>query len=126
MLGCAVLSTATLFVLWMLVARVAGAAESITIERDEHTGIRVGGWLAGTGIVAGACVAGDWISLAATLRDFVKYFWPLVFLAIAFALYERAVRHRDPAMQPTKTHSVISASSMIVAGGVYAAWIGRH
>jgi hypothetical protein len=82
-LFCSVLATLYLLVLWFLIAWVSGLADSITIECDLGAGIRAGGWFAGTGVVIGACVAGDWISVAATLRDFVRYAWPLAIFAWA-------------------------------------------
>jgi hypothetical protein len=75
-LFCAVLATFYLLVLWFLIAWPSGLADTVTIERDLGAGIRVGGWFAGTGAVIGACVAGDWISIAATLKDVVRYAWP--------------------------------------------------
>jgi hypothetical protein len=82
-LFCSVLATFYLLVLWFLIAWASGLADSITIECDLGAGIRAGGWFAGTGVVIGACVAGDWISAAATLRDFVRYAWPLAIFAWA-------------------------------------------
>jgi hypothetical protein len=82
-LFCSVLTTFYLLVLCFLIARASGPADSITIECDLGAGIRAGRWFAGTGVVIGACVAGDWISVAATLRDFVRYAWPLAIFAWA-------------------------------------------
>jgi hypothetical protein len=82
-LFCSVLATFYLLVLWFLTARASGLADSITIACDLGAGIRAGAWFAGTGVVIGACVAGDWISVAATLRDFVRYAWPLAIFARA-------------------------------------------
>ena len=125
-LFCAALATTSLFLLWFLVARSSNAADRITIERDSATGIRVGGWLAGTGMVLGACVAGDWISLAATLKDFAKYSWPVVGFAFVFAKLERAASRGERAERPNKAFSWGAASLMVLTAGVYANWIGRR
>jgi hypothetical protein len=125
-LFCSVLATFYLLVLWFLIAWVSGLADGITIERDLGAGIRAGGWFAGTGVVIGACVAGDWISVAATLRDFVRYAWPLAIFAWAFGLFERSVCRRETGLRPSVAISVGAASAMIVAGAVCARWIGRH
>src|SRR6202008_3721435 len=95
-LFCTAIATMSLFLLWFLVARASNAADRITIERDSATGIRVGGWLAGTGMLLGACVAGYWVSLAGTLKDFAKYSWPVVGFAFVFAKLERAVSRPGP------------------------------
>jgi hypothetical protein len=125
-LFCAALATAILCALWFLVAAVSGAVETITIERDDGSGIRCGGWLAGTGITAGACVAGDWISLSATVRDFAKYFWPLVIVAGIFAIIERSLCRRPFVERLGRSASVGIASLLVILGGWYANWIGRH
>src|SRR5437762_3355376 len=96
----------------------------ITIERDLSTGIRVGGWLAGNGLVLGTCVAGDWISLAAALKDFVRCSWPLAIFACLYAFFERGLRQRLPVRQSSLAISIFSSLVMVAAGGLYAKWIG--
>jgi magnesium-transporting ATPase (P-type) len=64
-LFCSGLATFYLLVLWFLIAWASGLADSSTIKCDLGVGIRARGWFAGTGVVIGACVAGDWISVAA-------------------------------------------------------------
>jgi hypothetical protein len=125
-LFCAVLATGYLLALWFVVAKVSGLADAITIERALGPGIRTGGWFAGTGVVIGACVAGDWISVAATLRDFVRYAWPLAIFAYAFGLFERSVSRRLPVSGPSAAKSIGAATAMILAGAICARWIGRH
>ena len=125
-LFCAALATISLFLLWFLVAQVSKAADRITIERDSATGIRVGGWLAGTGVVLGACVAGDWISLAATLKDFAKYAWPVAGFAFVFAKLERVASEAEHAKHPNMAFSWGAASLMVLASGFYANWVGRR
>jgi len=125
-LFCTALATASLFLLWFLVAWSSDAADRITIDRDAAVGIRVGGWLAGTGIVIGACVAGDWISLAATLKDFAKYSWPAIGFAFVFAQLERSAWRRQPAERQREALSLGEASLMVLVAGFYANWIGRH
>jgi len=112
--------------LWTVFAVVSGAADTITIERDQSAGIRVGGWLAGNGLVLGAGVAGDWISLSATLKDLVRCCWPLAIFACLYAFFERALRQRLLLRQSSRTISMFSALLMVVAGGLYAKWIGIH
>jgi hypothetical protein len=125
-LFCAALATAYLAALWFVVARVSGLAETIAIERHLGAGIRAGGWFAGTGAVIGACVAGDWISVTAMLRDFLRYAWPLAIFAGAFGLFERSVSRRVPDLSPGTAISIGAASAMVTAGAICARWIGRH
>jgi hypothetical protein len=125
-LFCASLATGTLLALWTAFAVVSEAADTITIERDLSTGIRVGGWLAGNGLVLGACVAGDWISLSATLKDFVRCSWPLAIFACLYAFFERGLRQRVLVRQSGLATSIFSSLVMVAAGGLYAKWIGIH
>jgi hypothetical protein len=114
-LFCGALATTCLFLLWVLVAQVSGVADVIAIDRDLGTGIRAGGLLAGMGIVLGACVAGDWVSIAVTLKDFARFSWPVTIAVYLFAVTERAVRRRAPAATPSRTVSILVALAMAVA-----------
>ena len=83
----AALSTATLFVLWLVLDSCTGLADSVTIERDPASGLRLGGFFIGVGLILGRAVAGNWISADATLVDFAKMGWPaLVVLAVAIGV----------------------------------------
>lgn len=93
-LFCALVSTLALFLLWLLFDRIAGASETVTIDRDDCAGIRVAGWLVAVGIVCGAAVAGDWRSALATLLDFVGYVLPALVFTLVAAFLERMMRAR--------------------------------
>jgi uncharacterized membrane protein YjfL (UPF0719 family) len=107
---CALLSTVSLFLLWFLVDRVASVADTITIDRDLGTGIRLSGWFVATGIVLGDAVTGDWKSMSATARDFALCAWPAAAFALLMAFLERRLRTReaDPWNSPRR--------SMVLAG----------
>lgn len=75
------LSTGALFGLWAVVEWFTGISESVTVERSGGAGLRLGGFLAGTGMILGRAVAGDWVSAAATVRDFAVVAWPVLPLA---------------------------------------------
>ena len=66
----AALSSVLFFALWFAVDVLTSMSESITVERDEAAGIRMGGFLLGIGLLSGWSVAGDWASASVTLRDF--------------------------------------------------------
>ena len=91
-LFCATLSTISLFLLWVVFDRLAWIADTVTIERNTFTGIRVAGWLVATGIVLGAGVAGDWHSASRTLIEFGAYAWPAAALMAAVAFLELRLR----------------------------------
>jgi len=93
-LFCAVLSTGTLFLLWFIIESACAGRlhDSITVERDIATGVRLGAYLLSLGIILGAAVAGDWVSLSATITGFVGYSWPSIYLIVPAAIFERPKR----------------------------------
>ncbi len=85
----AALSTGAFFLLWAMVEWLTGISESVTIERTGGAGLRLGGFLAGAGMILGRAVAGDWVSAEATVQDFMAVAWPVLPFAIAAVLVER-------------------------------------
>ena len=109
---CAVLSSASLLLFWLVLDRVAAVSDTVTIDRDLPTGIRVGGWFAASGIVLGAGVAGDWHSFSSTLFDFATYAFPAFVLAGFVAIFERFARN-----QPKNTLAASTLFSATVSLG---------
>lgn len=93
----AALSTLAFFLLWALLHRFTGVADAVTIDRDAASGIRLAGWFIGSGLILGRAVAGDWVSMEATVVDFVRTGWPVLLLWAAAVLTERT-------FQPTREH----------------------
>lgn len=87
-LFCAMLSTISLVLLWVVFDRIAGIADTVTIERNRCAGIRAAGWLVSTGIVLGGGTAGDWHSVSRTLIEFGVYAWPAAAFTAAAAFLE--------------------------------------
>lgn len=85
---CLLLSTLHWLVSWWLLDAITQITDVITIDRDRAAGIRLGGFLLATGLIAGRAVAGDWTSVSATLYDFLCYGWPalVVLLVVAVAV----------------------------------------
>ena len=123
---CAVVSMGTLLLLWSLLAGLADAAEAITVERDSGAGMRAGGFLAGSGAVCGAAVAGDWVSLGATLRDFARFIWPLLAVAILVTLCERTLNRRALARRLSTEMSTSLAAGLAMLGFAYAVWVAKQ
>ena len=77
---------------WILLARliddIGGRVfERITVGRDRGCGIRMGGYLLGSGIVLARASAGDWTSFSATVVEFAAG-WPVLILAAACLVVE--------------------------------------
>ena len=84
------LATTAFLLVWVAVARGAGLADTITIERDPAAGTRAAGLFVGAGLVLGRSVAGDWSSVEATTLEFFKLGWPVVLIgAVAMFLESR-------------------------------------
>ncbi|HTW93689.1 MAG TPA: hypothetical protein VMD30_02775 [Tepidisphaeraceae bacterium] len=89
---CGFLSTGGLFVSWAVVQSITGAADTITIDRDAATGLRLAGVLLAVGIILGRAVAGDWVSAPATVNDFFRYAWPVLPLLACESVLGRVLR----------------------------------
>jgi len=119
---CAALSIGSLLFSWVLIAHLAGAADRITIERDLSVGMLTGGWLAGIGMAFAAGVAGDWISLSATLRDFARYAFPVFGANLLFSLILARVKRGRPSRGRLLLYGT-AALLLAVTGGVYARFV---
>lgn len=91
---CGVLATATLFLLWFLLNAFSGIVDLVCIDRDIGSGIRSTGFLSGGGAILGASIAGDWVSLEQTMRDFVRFCWPILVLLLLAIFVERVSANR--------------------------------
>lgn len=81
---CAMLSTVTLLMGWWVAQCATHIADSIAIDQDCAAGIRLGAYLTCGGVVLGRSVAGDWVSVEATLADFADISWPFWLLTVLF------------------------------------------
>lgn len=122
---CVALSGGTWLLLWSLYERYASASEAITIERDEAAGVRLGGYLVASGLVLGRGVAGDWVSVGATVADFAGVAWPAVLLTAAAAIADRSLApSRDEPQKPVVSAGVVPAAMYIAAAAVYVYLLG--
>ncbi len=117
----ALLATATLFVLWAAFEHWTSISDSITVDRDEASGTRLAGFLIGTSLILARAAAGDWVSAAATVRDFLVVSWPAVPLLLVAGVVETRLRPTParPA-QPVMSHGVVPALMYVVFGAVVA------
>lgn len=117
---CAALATVGWFVTWLVVELGGGASELITVERDVASGLRVGGFLIGVGLVCGRAAAGNWVSADAALSDFVGIAWPVAPAALAEVALCRLL---PPVPQPSAAHvlavGVIPALLYVLVAGAY-------
>jgi hypothetical protein len=91
---CAVIASVTLWGIWVAAALSTRAVDHITIDRDPAVGLRLAGFLIGCGLILGLAVAGDWISLDATIGDFVRKAWPVLIILPLYIFCERFAKPR--------------------------------
>jgi hypothetical protein len=89
---CAVLGTASLAILWLLLEIGGKICRSITEDRDLASGIRACGFLVAAGLLLGRALAGDWNSVSATVHDFIHDGWPALPLCAGAMVIERFAR----------------------------------
>ena len=92
---CAMLSTGALFVLWMILDFSTGWIGNITIDRDVASGVRAGSFFISGGLIAGRVVAGDWVSVDATLVDFWAGIWGLLPLGVVAGFNQFLLRPNE-------------------------------
>ena len=86
------LSVGSLIGLWLLYAGLTGNAAAIVVDRDVASGIRLAGLLIAGGLILGRAVAGDWVSTAATIADFVQSAWITLPLLGVASVIERQMQ----------------------------------
>jgi hypothetical protein len=94
-----VLASAAFFSLWLIAEYAASRwSEAITVDRDAASGVRLGGFLAASGLVFGSATAGNWVSLGDIASDFVVRSWPIVPVAALALAVERLWRESHSAL----------------------------
>jgi uncharacterized membrane protein YjfL (UPF0719 family) len=110
-LGPAILAIATMLLLWFVHEILSHPAESIVVDRDVPSAVRLAGMLVAIGLVLARAVAGDWKSIDATLAGFRRIAWPAIVLMIFAMIMQRHGR------------SSLRNSLVTAVGGVGAALI---
>jgi len=110
----ALLSTAGLAVLWLVLDIGGAATEVISVERDLASGVRVGLFLVAAGIVLGRAVAGNWVTAQQTMIDFGRVAWPLPIGAACELALLRVLR-------PTPQHVAGPVAAGVLPGMLYVA-----
>lgn len=115
----ALLATVTFFVLWAAFEHWTSVSDSITVDRDEASGIRLAGFLLGTSLILARAAAGDWVSAGATIRDFLIVLWPAALLLFVAGVVESRVQP-TPARpsQPVTSHGLVPALLYVAFGAI--------
>lgn len=121
----AALSLTLFFGLWLAVERLTSFSEEITVERNTGAGIRLGGLLVGLGILCGWSVAGNWVSVLATIQDLAVFSWAAIVLGLAGVVVEQVFSKPEvrggaaviPSIAVTATY-VVAAVAWVVHRGI--------
>ncbi|MGL6198149.1 MAG: DUF350 domain-containing protein [Lachnospiraceae bacterium] len=77
---------------WLLLGYIINLVtvvfERITVDRNVSAGIRMSGYLIGSGIILGRASAGDWTSFGRTIVEFMDG-WPVLILCAIYIVVER-------------------------------------
>jgi hypothetical protein len=123
---CATISSGSLFILWKIIDASTDTADSITIDRDEASALRLAGFLIAAGLILGRAVAGDWVSLAATYFDFSKLAWPGILIAAAAIVMQKLVAPTREHPRPSPlVYGALPAAILVLVSWIYVARIGK-
>lgn len=117
----ALLGGAVWFASWLALEGATKVSHSITEDRDLATGIRLGAFLAAEGLILGRALSGDWHSVQATTRDFLRDGWPAIALLVLAAIFERALR--PSAAHPFPAWPSRGAPAAVLYLAAAAAWV---
>ena len=88
----AALATVTLAAAWLILDRLTGVNDVVTIDRDRAAGVRLGAFLIACGLLLGRGAAGNWVSVDATVADFARFLPAVAFLMLIAVLVENFAR----------------------------------
>ena len=125
-LFCTALSTAPIFLVWILLNAVTEIAETISVGREIGAGIRAAGFLGGVGAILGSAVAGDWISLERTICDFARFAWPVAILLVLTIAAEKSFASRFKSARSEMRFSIAYCGLSFLLCAIYAARVWNH
>ena len=118
-------STGTLLLFWLILAILGGSARSVTEERDVASGLRLGAFLVGQGIILGRAVSGDWHSMEGTVQDFVRDGWAGAVILVLAVFTERALRSSHAVARPSLlSYGLVPAIAYLIGAILWAGGLG--
>jgi len=124
-IACAVLATGSYLAAWIGFDRLTGVNDAVTIDRDPASGVRLGGYLAASGLIFGRGVAGDWSWMYETIADLIQVAWVVLPLVAAAVLVERWARPTiERPRPPIVAAGVLPALAYVGAAIVYVLSLG--
>jgi len=118
------LATGCFLLAWVVLARMTGWADRITIDRDGAAGVRAAGFFIGAGLILGRAVAGDWQSASVTLLDFCRLSWPIFLLAATALVVEKMLPPAGPPLRVGAVRGWLPGTAYVVLAGALVALMG--
>ena len=121
----ALLAVAGLFLMWVVLEAVGGAAEAVTVDRDPAAGVRLAAFLVCGGAVLGRAAAGDWEGWEGMFADFAAAGWPAAGLVAIGATANRLFRPTPARPRPAvRPFGVLPALVMVAAAVAFLVSLG--
>jgi hypothetical protein len=124
-LGPLVLAVITIVILWAVFSLASGGMRSVTLDRDEPSGIRLSALFVAWGIILGRAVAGDWESTEGMRSDFVNQGRPVVLLLAVGIVVERLLRPNIRRPSAPRWAGWLPAIGYVAAAVAWTTWLGR-
>jgi hypothetical protein len=121
-LGPMFLAVGGLMTFWGAFSMITRSVAAVTVERDQPSGLRTAALVVALGLILGRSVAGDWVSVGSTLRDFwqqgLKPAATLIAVAAVIEFLERPSTRR-----PVTSFARSGVAVAILYLGFAAAWL---
>ena len=116
------LAVGGLLTLWSGFSVLTGSVAAVAIERDVSSGLRTAALLVTLGLIFGRSVAGDWVSVESTLRDYLRLgVAPAAMLVGVAAIIEFQLR--PTVRRPVTSIARSGLSAAVLDLGFAAAWL---
>jgi uncharacterized membrane protein YjfL (UPF0719 family) len=122
--GPAVLATIVWVAAWGVFQLLTGASDTIAIDRDVASAIRLAGLFVALGLILGRAVAGDYESEERTLHDLVAQGWPVLPLTLAAAVVQIRARPRPGRPQAPGSRALLAAAIYLAISAIWILLLG--
>jgi hypothetical protein len=104
-----------LILLLLLLQLFTAVSDSITLDRDGASALRLAGFLIAAGLILGRSVAGDFHSWDATWHDFAAQSWPALPLLVGAVILHRVLRPTpERPDRPSMSAGLVPAAMMVL------------
>lgn len=110
---------------WLASQVAAPFGRAVRLERDLHSGIRLGAMLAANGLVLGTAIAGDWVSVDELWQSLFAQGWPVVLLAATAVMLQWMFRPQAGKNRGLVSTAILPAITMTSAAAGWVIFLGK-